>query len=77
MNWHQLIEERGYEMDQVVAEVLRGDPAKLDQVVNWIKARLSDPDCSLHSKDALQEWLDMIQERARSGLLLASGILSP
>jgi hypothetical protein len=69
VNWHQLIEERGYEMDQVVAEVLRGDPAKLDQVVNWIKARLSDPDYSVHSKDALQEWLDLIQERGLPGVL--------
>jgi hypothetical protein len=56
VNWHQRIEERSYEMDQVVAEVLRDDPSKLDQVVNWIKARLSDRDYSIHSKDALQEW---------------------
>ena len=28
MNWHQLIEERSYEMQQVVADELRRDPAK-------------------------------------------------
>jgi hypothetical protein len=40
-------------MDQVVADVLRRDPAKLDLVVGWIEQRLADPDYSVHSKDAL------------------------
>ena len=69
MNWHQLIEERGYEMHQVVADVLRRDPAKLDRVVGWIEERLADQDYSIHSKDALQEWLDLIRERDLPGVL--------
>ena len=69
MNWHQLIEERSYEMHQVVAEVLRRDPAKLDLVVGWIEERLADPDYSIHSKDALQEWLDPIRARGLPGVL--------
>ena len=69
MNWHQLIEERSYEMDQVVADVLRRDPAKLDLVVGWIEQRLADPDYSIHSKDALQEWLDLIRARGLPGVL--------
>ena len=69
MNWHQLIEERSYEMHQVVADVLRGDPAKLDRVVAWIEERLADPDYSIHSKDALQEWLDLIRAHGLPGVL--------
>ena len=69
MNWHQLIEERSYEMHQVVADVLRRDPTKLDLVVDWIEERLADPDYSIHSKDALQEWLDLIRTRGVPGVL--------
>ena len=69
MNWHQLIEERNYEMDQVVAEVLQRDPAKLDLVVGWIEERLADPDYSIHSKDALQEWLELVRARGLAGVL--------
>jgi len=69
VNWHQLIEERSYEMDQVVAGVLRCDPAKLDLVVSWIEGRLADPDYSVHSKDCLQEWLDLIRARGLAGVL--------
>ena len=69
MNWHQLIEERSYEMDQVVAEVLRRDPAKLARVIGWIEERLADPDYSIHSKDALQEWLRLIHARGLPGVL--------
>ena len=69
MNWHQLIEERSYEMHQVVADVLRRDPAKLDLVVGWIEERLADPDYSIHSKDALQEWLDLIRACGLPGVL--------
>ena len=56
-------------MDQVVADVLRREPAKLDLVVAWIEARLADPDYSLHSKDALTEWLDLIRSRGLPGVL--------
>jgi len=69
VNWHQLIEERSYEMHQVVADVLRRDPTKLDLVVDWIEERLADPDYSIHSKDALQEWLDLIRTRGVPGVL--------
>jgi hypothetical protein len=69
VNWHQLIEERSYEMHQVVAEVLRGDPAKLDLAVAWIEQRLADPDYCIHSKDALAEWLNLIRWRGLAGVL--------
>lgn len=69
MNWHELIEERSYEMHQVVAEVLRREPAKLDLVIDWIEKRLTDPDYSVHSKDALQEWLDVIRVHGLPGVL--------
>ena len=69
MNWHQIIEERAYEMDQVVADVLRRDPATLDLVVAWIEKRLDDPDYSVHSKDALTEWLNLIRSRGLPGVL--------
>jgi len=69
VNWHQVIEERGYEMDQVVAEVLRRDPSKLGLVVSWIQGRLSDPEYSSHSKDALAEWLELIRSRGLTGVL--------
>jgi hypothetical protein len=44
MNWHQLIEERSYEMHQVIAAALHRDPSELVQVVDWIEQCLSDPD---------------------------------
>ena len=69
MNWHQLIEERSYEMHQVVADVLRRDPGRLDLVIRWIEARLADPDFSIQSKDALQEWLDLIRARGLPAVL--------
>jgi hypothetical protein len=69
VNWHQVIEERSYEMDQVVAEVLRREPAKLELVVAWIEQRLADPDYSIHSKDALSEWLELIRARGLPGVL--------
>ena len=69
MNWHQVIEERSYEMHQVVAEVLRRDPKKLDLVIDWIEQRLADPDYSVHSKDALTEWLDLIRSQGLPSVL--------
>jgi hypothetical protein len=69
MNWHQVIDERSYEMHQVVADVLRKEPGKLDLVVSWIEQRLADPDYSEHSKDALTEWFDIIRSRGFSGVL--------
>lgn len=69
MNWHEVIDERSYEMDQVVADVLRREPAKLDLVVAWIERFLNDPDYSVHSKDALTEWHDLIKSRGLPGVL--------
>jgi len=69
VNWHQVIEERSYEMHQVVADVLRREPGKLDLVIAWIERRLADPDYSIHSKDALTEWLDLIRARGLAGVL--------
>jgi hypothetical protein len=73
VNWHQIIDERNYEMDQVIASVLRQDPTKLDLVLDWIRRRLADPDFSLHSKDGLQEWLDLVEARGLHGVLEALG----
>jgi hypothetical protein len=69
VNWHQVIEERSYEMHQIVADVLRREPAKLQLVVAWIDQRLGDPDYSDHSKDALSEWLGLIRSRGLPGVL--------
>ena len=67
MNWHQLIEERSYEMHRVIAAVLRHDQSKLTRVQDWIENCLSDPDYSIHSKDALRELLKVIEERGVEG----------
>ena len=56
-------------MDQVVADILRRDPAKLDLVVAWIERFLADPAFSPQSKDALTEWLEVIRTRGLSGVL--------
>ncbi len=73
VNWHEVIDERNYEMDQVIASVLRRDPSKLQLAVDWIERHISDPDFSIHSKDALREWLDLIQTRGLAGVLEALG----
>ena len=69
MNWHEVIDERNFAMDQVIAEVLHRDPAKLKLVVDWIQQRLADPEYSMHSKDALTEWLTLIQAEGMNGVL--------
>ena len=61
MSWHETIDECSYEMHQVIADILREDPGKLDVAVDWIERLLSDPEYSVHSKDALKEWLDLIR----------------
>lgn len=71
MNWHEIIDERAYEMDQVIADVLRRDPEKLKPVVEWIEHFLADPDYSIHSKDVLTEWLELIKTRGLPGVLEA------
>ena len=69
MNWHQVIDERNYEMDQVIVEILRADPARLDVNVEWIDKFLADPDYSIHSKETLCEWRDLIRRRGIDGVL--------
>ena len=71
MNWHEVIDERALEMDAVIARELRADPAKLERVVAWLEKFLADPDYSIHSKDALTEWLELIRTRGLSGVLAA------
>ncbi len=69
MNWHQVIDERSFEMDQVIADILRRSPEKIALVTAWIDKRMSDPNYSIHSKDALQEWADVIRESGVPGVL--------
>ena len=71
MNWHEVIDERSYEMDQAVADVLKRDPGKLDVVVAWIDRWLADPDFSTQSKEGLAEWLELIKSRGLAGVLEA------
>jgi hypothetical protein len=35
----------------------------------WIQQRLADPDYSIHSIDALREWLDVIARRGIEGVI--------
>lgn len=58
-------------MHRVIARELRADPSKLERVVAWIERFLADPDYSIHSKDALSEWLDLIRTRGLAGVLAA------
>ena len=69
MNWHEVIDERNREMDKVVADVLRRDPAKLKLVVEWIERFLAKPDFSEHSKDDLTDWLEVIRGKGLKGVL--------
>ena len=62
MNWHEVIDERSLELHRVIARELRADPAKLERVVAWMDRFLNDPEYSIHSKDALQEWRAIIQQ---------------
>lgn len=62
VNWHEVIDERSLEMDRVIARELRADPAKLELVVAWLQRFLDDPEYSIHSKDALAEWMDIIRQ---------------
>ena len=69
MSWHVVIDERNYEMHQIIADILREDPAKLYLVIEWIEKFLSDPDYSASGKDALIEWRDVIETRGLQGVL--------
>ena len=69
MNWHEVIDERNYEIDQVIVGILRAEPAKLKLVVARIEKFLAEPDFSIHAKDALGEWLDIIRRTGVEGVL--------
>lgn len=45
------------------------NPTRLEQVVEWIKARIVDPNYVVQSKDALQEWLILINRRGLADVL--------
>ena len=69
VNWHQVIDERSYEMHRVIASILRRNPSELQKVVEWIAGCLDDPEYSTQSKDALQDWLRVIETRGLAGVL--------
>ena len=69
MNWHQIIDERSYEMDQVIADILRRSPGKIALVSAWIDRRLCDPNYSDQGKDALLEWVAVIESAGVEGVL--------
>lgn len=71
VNWHEVIDERSYEMDQVIAAELQREPSKLKAVVARIERFLSDPEYSAQSKDDLGEWLEIINTRGLTGVLAA------
>ncbi len=69
MNWHQVIDERSYEMHQVIADILRLSPGKLALVSAWIERMMSNPDYSDQNKNVLQEWVDVIETDGVDGVL--------
>jgi uncharacterized protein YegJ (DUF2314 family) len=69
MNWHEVIDERSYEQDQVIVGILRDSPGKLSAVVDWIEKRLADPRYSIQGKDALSEWMNVIRDRGVHGVI--------
>jgi hypothetical protein len=60
MNWHQLIDQRSFEMHQVIAAILRRSPERLDQVSAWIDRMMRKHEISDQTKDALREWQQVI-----------------
>ncbi len=69
MNWHEVIDERSHAMHQVIADILRRSPEELSQVTAWIGKRMADPVYSVQAKEALQEWLEVIQTEGVNGVL--------
>lgn len=69
MSWHLVIDERSYEMHQVIAEILQKDPAKLNVALAWIDKLQADPEYSVHSKAALAEWRDLIRSGGLEGVI--------
>ncbi|HRQ90438.1 MAG TPA: hypothetical protein PLA50_16700 [Bacteroidia bacterium] len=60
MNSHRHIDERSYEMHQVIVRILRADPACLGLVAQQMDARLADPDYSESLKDCVREWRGIV-----------------
>ncbi len=60
MSSHQIIDERSYEMHQVIVRILRADPAKLSLVLEQMDLRLADPNYSDSLKDCLREWREIL-----------------
>ena len=69
MNGHETLDQKSYEMHQVIAHILREDPAGLTVALAWIEKLLSDPEYSIHSKDALTEWRDIIRSGGMDAVL--------
>ncbi len=69
VNWHQVIDERSHEMHQVIAGILRHSPEKLVLVSEWIERKIKDPNYSDQNKDALQDWVDVIESEGLAGVL--------
>lgn len=69
VNWHQIIDERSFEMHQVIADILRRSPGKLAVAKAWIQRFLDDPEYSIHGKDALSEWLEVMENEGLAGVL--------
>lgn len=56
-------------MHQVIADVLRRSPESLCLAQSRIESRLTDPRYSAQSKDALNEWLELIRKEGLNGVL--------
>ncbi len=69
MNWHEVINERSYEMHQVIADILRQSPGVLARVSRWIEDKLGDERYSEDGKEALREWQEVIHNEGVSGVL--------
>jgi hypothetical protein len=69
VNWHQIIDERNLEMDRVIADLLRFSPENLHIARRWICSKLDDPCYSEQGKDALREWLNVMDAEGLSGVL--------
>ncbi len=69
MNRHQLIDERSFELHQVVARILRESPESLTRVRTWITQKLHDTSYSQSGKEALREWLQVIDVQGVSGVV--------
>ena len=69
VNWHEVIDERNFEMDYVIADILRAAPEKLRLAQAWVERKLADPKYSDQNKESLREWLDIIETGGVDGVL--------